>query len=118
MPATVSLPPNKTYPLRQASWEHLPLSGCGVLEISERKRVDSRVPRIRRYFVQPLGVQPGEIGFRLKKPCGDDETHFVCLRPENQSDECTCTGYLQGGICTHIQALRKLRDGGFLLRKK
>jgi hypothetical protein len=114
------LPPNKTYPLRKAIFARVTDVGelaAGVLQVDERKTEGGKV-RTRRYAVQESLIPRGR-RFRFRKPLNEkNEDYYVRLAEPGSHDECTCCGFEDEGICTHILALRSIEKANGLISKK
>lgn len=115
MVATVTLPPNKTYALREATIIRACDAGptvTGVVEIRERHAPEDRA-KCSRYAIKQ-DSRPGalELHVRFTKPAGK-ETYHVCLpADELEYPVCECVGYLHGGWCRHIEALIQFQNAG------
>lgn len=116
-PTSIVMPATKTYEERLLVYTPT-TDKIGVLQLIDKRKVNSKKAKVRRYLVQPeRNDQIGQLTFRLTKPKGkDQETYFVCVNLPNfkSTDECTCRGYESDGHCSHTAAIRTLYEKGLL----
>lgn len=112
----VSLPANKGYEFRKATFTLFTPTGVpcvGVLEVTEQSwRKEQR----RRYAVQELTGADGGRSFLVTKPGGEESYNvFMCSAPsQTEWDTCDCRAYAGRHECVHSQAIRRVVNRGGL----
>ncbi len=113
MVATVPLPPNTTYPYRQATFIPMasPTGMVGVVEIRECRVPDGKA-KCSRYALR-RDVVDGAVRVRFTKPGGLERYHVDLPADPTDFPVCECTGYLHGGWCKHLETVFAFQAAGF-----
>lgn len=112
IPTIIQLAATKTYEFRIASWTpvHPRLApSLGVMTITEAVNKTSK-RYTNRYATMEMTSDMGR-SFKVTKAKGV-ESYYTLIAKIKTEDQCTCVGFLAGGYCKHVEAIRALVEKG------